>query len=565
MKRKQIEQGKGPLDLIEEAVHLLRRAPAATLLTYYLGSLPFVLGLLYFWADMSRSSFAERRLPLAAFGMTMLFLWMKCWQAVFARRMRAQVSGETVPQMGRREWGRLVCLQALVQPTGLILLPVALVFLFPFGYVYAFYQNVTALPTDESPGLRQAVKRARQQAVLRPGQNHYGLLALKAFGLFVFLDLAAGFVAVPFLLKTLLGIDTVFSRSWMAIFNTTFLATIAALTYLCLDPLAKTFYVLRCFYGEALQSGQDLRAELRVLAADSRAAALLVFLALGCSSVSWGQESSAQEPPASTAASESAVGAGRGAGPTETPRALSAPALDETIRQVIGKREYLWRLPRETVPQEDRDKGALAAFLDQVIVILREWTRTVGEWLDKLGRWIFGNTPRPSARSSTNWLAGLRWLLVALIVALAAVLGVMLVRIWRRRTRNTETLAQPLPAMPDLADDHVSPDQLPEDGWSRLARELMDRGELRLALRAYYLASLAHLADRNLIRLAKFKSNRDYAWEVSRRAHALPAVAEPFTENVSIFDRVWYGLHEVSHDLLEQFARNVQRIKTSLG
>jgi len=39
---------KAPLELVEEAFHLVRLAPAGVLAAYYLGSLPFVLALLYF-------------------------------------------------------------------------------------------------------------------------------------------------------------------------------------------------------------------------------------------------------------------------------------------------------------------------------------------------------------------------------------------------------------------------------------------------------------------------------------------------------------------------------------
>jgi len=46
--RRQLD--KGAIELIEEAVQLLRRAPAASLAIYYAGALPFVLALLYFWA-----------------------------------------------------------------------------------------------------------------------------------------------------------------------------------------------------------------------------------------------------------------------------------------------------------------------------------------------------------------------------------------------------------------------------------------------------------------------------------------------------------------------------------
>jgi hypothetical protein len=84
---------------------------------------------------------------------------------------------------------------------------------------------------------------------------------------------------------------------------------------------------------------------------------------------------------------------------------------------------------------------------------------------------------------------------------------------------------------------------------------------LRLALRAFYLASLARLAAGDLITIAKFKSNRDYERELQRRAHAFPEVLSTFAQNVSVFDRVWYGLHEVNPDLVADFAGNVQKIK----
>ncbi|HXU76404.1 MAG TPA: DUF4129 domain-containing protein, partial [Methylomirabilota bacterium] len=124
------------------------------------------------------------------------------------------------------------------------------------------------------------------------------------------------------------------------------------------------------------------------------------------------------------------------------------------------------------------------------------------------------------------------------------------------------TLASvPIPAAPDLTDENLAADQLPEDGWTRLARELLERGELRLALRAFYFASLAHLAGRNLIRLVKSKSNREYERELGRRGHAFPQLLAVFGENVSVFDRSWYGLHEVNNELVRRFAENVDRLK----
>ena len=81
------QAGRGALELLEEAVHLLRLVPAGVLLTYYVGALPFVLALLYYWADMSRGSFAADRAGAGAFVLALIFLWMKTWQAVFAAQL----------------------------------------------------------------------------------------------------------------------------------------------------------------------------------------------------------------------------------------------------------------------------------------------------------------------------------------------------------------------------------------------------------------------------------------------------------------------------------------------
>src|SRR5271170_1254878 len=85
-------EGPSGLQLVEEAVHLLRMSGGAALSAYYIGSLPFILGLLYFWADMSRSPYASQHLTGASFGMALLFLWMKFWQAIFVDDLRSRIS-----------------------------------------------------------------------------------------------------------------------------------------------------------------------------------------------------------------------------------------------------------------------------------------------------------------------------------------------------------------------------------------------------------------------------------------------------------------------------------------
>src|SRR2546425_940541 len=115
----------GPLELIEEAVHLLRLSPWAVLGGYYLGSLPFVLGLLYFWADMSRGSAAYEHCAPAALAVSLLFLWMKTWQAIFARHLKAQIAGRLAPAMSLSGFFRTAMNQAILQPSGLFVLPLS--------------------------------------------------------------------------------------------------------------------------------------------------------------------------------------------------------------------------------------------------------------------------------------------------------------------------------------------------------------------------------------------------------------------------------------------------------
>lgn len=559
MKRRDLQRGKSALELIEEAVHLLRLAPVSLLCIYYMGTLPFVMGLLYFWADMSRGSFSGQRLPVLALGMAILFVWMKTGHAIFARQLLARLCGESSPKLTALGLLRAAVVQTIIQPSGLILLPIALVVLVPFGWVYGFYQNVTLVGNGDDMDVRAVLRRAWNLMLLWPGQNNAALLALKLFGLFVFLNLLMGVLAVPFLLKMVLGIETVFTHSIAAVLNTTFFAVIVGLAHLCMDPLVKTVFVLRCFYGESLRTGQDLKTELRGFAASGARVSSVVLLSLLTFIAMPASGAAVAEADAGARLSPRKSGLAPSPGQAVAP-SVNAGELDRAIGDVLKRREYDWRLPR--VKEEAAEKGWFANLMESTFEMVRDWYRAVRSWIDRVMRWIFGDRRIQTPSSGTAWVTGLQVTLVILLVALACILAVLLIRAWRRRHSTDQVIqAQAVTAVPDLADENVGADQLPEDGWLSMARELIERGELRLALRAFYLASLAHLAEKNLVGLARFKSNRDYEQELARRGHAIPEVASQFSENVRTFDRVWYGLHEVTREMLDRFATNVERIK----
>jgi len=537
----------GAVDLIEAAFCLLRRAGAGAWACYYLGTLPFVLALLYFWADMSRSAFAAERCAPGALALAGLFVWMKCWQAAFAGRCRRRLAGLDEPPWTARRAGSLLLSQTLLQPSGLYLLAMASLVLAPLGWVYAFCQNVTALADGHDGGPWRLAARASRQAALWPGQNHAALGVLLVFSLLVWLNCLLTIVALPMLAKSLLGLEWTATRAPLWWLNTTTLATATALTYLLLDPLLKTVYVLRCFHGESLRTGDDLRAELQRHVERRRmelgpAALLLAVLATAALA------SAAPAPRQQRAAAEAPPADGR--------QQAMARQLDRAAEAVLARPKYAWRMPRQ---RRQDSGGPVGRFFDDVFAWLRKGLDAIDSFLQKLLR------PRPVRAAPAigrGWLVAPHLLLYLLLAVLVAAVGWLLWTFLRRRGGPLQAEAGPdANAQPDLTDESVGADRLPADGWADLARELLGRGELRLALRAMYLGCLAQLAGRELIFLARHKSDRDYQLELARRGGRRAALTDAFAANVRMFQDAWYGLHAVSEAVLERFRLNAERMR----
>jgi len=545
---------QGALEIIEEAVHLLRWSSATRIASYYIGSLPFILGFLYFWADMSRSAFAQRYCAEAAVGLSILFLWMKCWQAIFTQGLKDELCGEAKTGWNVRRIARLIKIQAVIQPLGLFLLPIALVVTIPFGWFYAFYQNSLLVGNNEDD-LRTICKNSMRQAHMWPGQNHLLLSVFFLFGLFVFINLAFALLFIPHLVNMLLGLDTVFTRTGMHVLNTTFFTTVCGLSYLCIDPLVKTAYTLRCFYGEALTSGEDLKVGMRSLLDPRKVGAPVLFFMMlslagahGMGGVAFADDSRGQGFTESTIA--------KGVSPTE---------LDRSISEVLNRREYRWRMPRTVDETESHIIqsfiGGLVDWLGGIFKPIWGWVIKIFKWLKNLlpGRMSMGLETEPSM---FNWMKVTRVLILFLLGIVVCALGIFLWRFWNRSKsglhEGPEDKAIPVP---NPADDEVTANQLPSTEWAAMARELMDKGELRLALRALYLSGLACLAEKDMIAIAKFKSDRDYERDLRRRVHVKPDLLKAFSQNLLIFERAWYGMHKFTQQDFQACFANLERMK----
>jgi len=304
---------KSGITLTGEALNLLRTAPPGVTAAYVLGTVPMTLAALYFWADMSRSAFAYERCFGFSLALALLFAWMKTWQAVFADGLKAHITGTPAAPWTLRRWLRQAAIQTALQPYGILAIPFAFLLMIPFPYVHAFYQNLTVLGPEVGVPLRDTVRKAWRQATLWPMQNSlvmwlsspwllaigvltvFGtvrlalsmtpevgeainqgwvlllmlvligtlLLPFSIIGCIVAGNIALLLIWIPHLLRFLFGVETVFTLGGTAIFNSTFVATVFGLSYLCMDPLLKAAHVLRCFYGESQKNGEDLLVELR--------------------------------------------------------------------------------------------------------------------------------------------------------------------------------------------------------------------------------------------------------------------------------------------------------------
>jgi hypothetical protein len=318
-----------------------------------------------------------------------------------------------------------------------------------------------------------------------------------------------------------------------------------------MDPLVKTVYALRCFYGASLKTGRDLKTELKAFTLHKTMFAAVIILTL-------------------CAASFCPLMGGERPGISSTRYGLkntSVPsdALSGSIDEVMSRRQFAWRMPREKIKQDSSiQPGPIAALMKWIAGGAKTCFKAIARWLGKIMDWLekfFPGTDKSREGPGKGWATSVRGLLWVLLVVLFSLLGVFLWRtLKRRRELQSATTSEAINAAPDLTDDHIKADELPADQWMVMAKELMDRGEFRLALRALYLSILAHLAENEMITIAKYKSNSDYKRELGRRGHEREGLLAVFSENVKVFDRSWYGMHRVTREDLELFSGNQERI-----
>ena len=521
------------LDLLDAAANLLRQTPLATLLCHWIGSAPLAVALLLFRNQVTQPRVPAPTLALSALAIAGLLTWMNCWRAVFAGRLRRQLSGAADSPWTPRRVYRLVTAQAWFGATKLYVLPLSALILFPAADTAAFYRIAAVLADRGDLGLGQLRFRARKIAASASRENWSILPVLLFLQLAVAINLALTLAVLPQLLRILTGFETAYSRSGMVfVSNPLFPFLVLALTWLALDPFVQAVYCVRCFRAESLETGEDVRAGLRRIRAVA-AIAILFLISL----------------PVRAAVSE-------GAG-------VTPQQLDQAIKEAVQSHEYDWRLPADTAAASGQ-KSWIVDATDRAIAGLQSALRRFRRALRGFFKWLLDQFKPPAEPAAgTPPVSALHWSVYLLIAVLMA--AALWIAWQKRRARRAKPAAGAAIAVTVHLDrEDLSPDSLPEEQWLVMAARCLDEQNYRLALRAYYLANLAWLGRTEYLTIHAGKTNREYELELRRRARAVPEALTLFAANIAAFERSWYGLHAVTLPDIDEFRGRLDTLKAAL-
>ncbi len=517
------------VQLLEDAVDLIRRTGAGALIQHWMGSVPLAMAVLFAWNSVRSARTSDATWAAQSLLLALMLVWMNCWRAVYANHLRRSLSG--VPD---RRWTsprvlQLVSVQSFLAGTKLIVLPVSILTLFPWAKTVAVYRNLAVLAGREDIGPREALRQARRVASFQPVQNWVllGLLGFLQSVLALNLILVLG--AVPQLIRVVTGYESTYSRSGVYfVLNPMFVALVLSVSWILFDPFAQAVYCMRSFEAESSETGEDLRCGLRRLRAPAQVAAVLGLLAVAAPLV----------------------------------RAdLAREDLERSVHQAMQAPEYDWRFPAAPA----RNTPLVSSVLERILADIRRAIRAVRDAFGRFARWIFerlfqnGAPGMPGAPPGK----GLDWTVAALIALVIAAGAFFAWQRSRARTRLRPAGPQPLqPVRLDAPD--LTADLLSENRWIELAEICLAEQNYRIALRAFYLASLAWLGRREFLSIHPGKTNHEYARELNRRLRDLPGARALFAGNVASFERAWYGAHEVSAEDTVNFRRSMEELQLEL-
>lgn len=246
-----------------------------------------------------------------------------------------------------------------------------------------------------------------------------------------------------------------------------------------------------------------------------------------------------------------------------TKRAVMLTGISERLA-AIGKKIDELENPTVAGRSKDEDKQKLAEILRreeyQKPQIIKEQS-LFQKWLGEFLAWIARVFPHANIVPGTSsGFGSLAYVLQILIYAIViALVGFVLYKFAPFLARRFGIREKKEEKDRVILGERIASDKSAEDLFAeaeRLARE----GDLRGAIRKGYVALLCELSDRKIIGLARYKTNRDYLRDVSKRTDIFENVAG-LTGN---FERNWYGLRPSEQGDWEEFRAGYRRTIASV-
>lgn len=542
------------LEALERGFALFRSTFTREAWRYYVGAAPLVLCFIPIWVVNGQIRISDGTLLLEVALLTTAYLLRARMVASYVQRVRERAFGVPVPRPGSlaarvASMGRLLAWKITLSAGALATLPTV-------AAASWFYSacEFAGLEAQED-----ASERHSFGGCLSLASQWFGggvLLFHMLFPLWIAVWMNGLILAmlVPALLHSIFGVNTLLSTRmgvYSLLRSSAFWLSLFAGAWLALDPVVKCTFIVVYQHLRSRREGDDLRGTLACLPREQQrkaelitssrpAAKAIIASVVVLAAILFGASQTARAHAANVPLNADKATTSDGSADQERVQKLRQALSEESQRAI-----YRWHDAEHPSPPTWFDRQ-----LSKIGLALQRGGRAFVNFLRKL--WPRGLNFSPEGKGEGWRLKDIRlWL--ALLLALT--LGVGISFFWLRRRRQAAQLSVPaaIAPLPDLSDAVVA-NERSEEEWFTLAERLEGEGELKLALRAAYLALLSGLAQREWLTIRRDRTNREYLDEFSRRWRRRPQAAvevqleipEQLRSSLRLFDRVWYGSHALT-------------------
>jgi hypothetical protein len=223
--------------------------------------------------------------------------------------------------------------------------------------------------------------------------------------------------------------------------------------------------------------------------------------------------------------------------------------------QAIQQHVHELRAAATQPGDKDAEKGRLAEILRRPEYIpAPPQGNAMEQLIERILRWLAKFLPhsKPVPPGSSRWVAD-----IAQVLIIGLCIGAIVLLIWRYGPRLVSGRSKKKKKREAriVLGETLEPDQTAADLFAqadRLARE----GNLRAAIRKAYIALLCELADRKMISLAQYKTNRDYLNAVRDKGSLYTSMRKL----TNIFEVHWYGVVPAGAADWDEFRNGYRKI-----